>query len=491
MGDVVVTVEQGRLRGAACEHGYRFLGIPYARPPAETGRFAAPQPARPWDGVRDARRYGAAALQFDHGVSLVRDPLVPGDNCLNLNVFTPVLGPAGLPVFFWVHGGGFTGGSNASPWYVGTKFARDGVVLVSINYRLGAQGFLLLPDAPPNRGVLDWVAALEWVHENIGAFGGDASKVTIAGQSSGGGACATLLAVPRARSLFRGAICMSGSAELETSVQKAEEVAGRMAAAADAKLTRQDFEQLPDQDLLKAQAYVLDARSRNEDKAAVLDVSIKGAYLPFAPVVDGEVMTETVMQAASSPANKHIALLVGMTADEYKAHMRGDHWLTPEMLRGALLRTGARPDLVDQYLALHQSDTAADIAGQVKTDRGFRVPLHRLLESWQRAGGTGFAYEFRWAPSDGNFAGLSVHALDLPFAFDLLEVEGWTLAGTDPPQVLADAMHASFVSLAKDMSPDWPECEADQRATMVFDLPPHVENNPLALELQLWAPSVR
>jgi len=175
--------------------------------------------------------------------------------------------------------------------------------LVGINYRLGAQGFLLLPDAPPNRGVLDWVAALEWVHENISAFGGDASKVTIAGQSSGGGACATLLAVPRARSLFRGAICMSGSAELETSVQKAEEVASRMAAAADAKLTSEDFEQLADQDLLKAQAYVLDARSRNQDKSGVLDVSIKGPYLPFAPVVDGEVMTETVMQAASSTAN--------------------------------------------------------------------------------------------------------------------------------------------------------------------------------------------
>ena len=163
----------------------------------------------------------------------------------------------------------------------GQSFARDGVVLVSINYRLGAQGFLLLPDAPPNRAVLDWVAALEWVRENISAFGGDASRVTIAGQSSGGGAIAALLAVPRARDLFRGAICMSGSAGLETSVQKAGEVAGCVAAVADVKLTSQDFEQLPDEALLKAQAYVLSARSRNEDKVAVLDVSLEGAYLPF------------------------------------------------------------------------------------------------------------------------------------------------------------------------------------------------------------------
>jgi para-nitrobenzyl esterase len=147
-----VRVEQGRLRGAPCEHGYRFLGIPYARPPAETGRFAAPQPARPWDGVRNAYEYGPTALQLDHGGTLAREPLVLGDDCLNLKVFTPALGPAGLPVLFWVHGGGFCGGCNASPWYVGTKFARVGVVLVSINYRLGAEGFMLLGDAPPNRG---------------------------------------------------------------------------------------------------------------------------------------------------------------------------------------------------------------------------------------------------------------------------------------------------------------------------------------------------
>ena len=488
MGDVVVRTHQGRVRGVPTEHGYRFLGIPYARPPAETGRFAALQPARPWDGVRDADKYGAAAPQAEHGVTLVRDPMLPGDDYLNLNVFTPVLGQAGLPVFFWIHGGGFVAGCNASPWYDGTKFVRDGVVLVSINYRMGAQGFLLLPGAPPNRGVLDWVAALEWVHENISAFGGDASKVTIAGQSSGGGSCAALLAVPRARGLFCGDICMSGAAGLETTVQKAEEVAASMAAAADVKLTLDDFEQLPDKDLLKAQAYVLDARSRNEDKAAVLDISLKGAYLPFAPVVDGEVMTETVIQAASSAANKHIALLVGATAHEYTAHMRGEQWLTPEMLRGSLLRTGTRPDLVDQYLALHQSQPAADIAGQVKTDRGFRVPLHRLLEAWQKAGGTGFGYEFRWAPSDGAFAGLSVHALDLLFAFDLLGADGGeAIAGTDRPQALADAMHGSLVSMAKDGSPGWSQYEADQRPIMVFDLPPHVEHDPLAAELQLWA----
>ncbi len=488
MDNVVVSTQQGRLRGSPAQHGYRFLGIPYARSPSETGRFAAPEPARPWAGVRDAYDYGATALQLEHGVRLAREPLLAGDNCLNLNVFTPVLGPAGLPVLFWIHGGGFNAGCSASPWYVGTKFARDGVVFVSINYRLGAEGFLLLPDAPPNRAVLDWVAALEWVHENISAFGGDASKVTIAGQSSGGGACAALLAVPRARGLFRGAICMSGSAGLEMSATKAEEIASWMAAIADVKVTSQDFEQLAEDALLTAQGEVLAAQSRNKDKATALDRAIEGAYLPFAPVVDGEIMNETIMQAASSLANKRIVLMVGTTANEFKMSMREKNWVvTTEMLRDAMLRSGARLDLVDRYLAQHHSESATETAGQVKTDRGFRVPAHRLLESWNKAGGTGFAYEFRWAPSDGDLAGLSVHAVDLPFAFDLLGVEGMEeVAGVDPPQVLADSMHASFVSLAKDMSPGWAEYQSDERPTMVFELNPHVERNPLAPELELW-----
>jgi para-nitrobenzyl esterase len=486
MDDVVVRVEQGRLRGVPCEHGYRFLGIPYARPPAETGRFAAPQPARPWDGVRNAYEYGATALQLDHGVTLAREPLLPGDDCLNLNVFTPALGAAGLPVLFWVHGGGFCGGCNASPWYVGTKFARDGVVLVSINYRLGAEGFMLLRDAPPNRGVLDWIAALEWVHENVSAFGGDPSKVTIAGQSSGGGACASLLAVPRARGLFRGSICMSGSAGLEMNTQTAEDVAASMAAIAGVKATKQEFDKISDKALLSAQAEVLSARSGTSDKLAALDAAMEGAYLPFAPVVDGEVMSETILQAASRSDNKHIALMVGTTENEFKTSMRDRDWLNSDVLREALLRSTTRPDLAERYLVLHRSDSPADTAGQIMTDRGFRVPAHLLLESWYKAGGTGFAYEFRWSPSEGNLAGLSAHVVDLPFAFDLLGVEGSEeVAGADPPQNLADVMHSSFVSLARDMSPGWREYTSE-RPTHVFDISSHIEYNFLELELGLW-----
>jgi len=243
--DPVVQTKEGRLRGHKADQGYRFLGIPYAAPPDKAGWFSAPVRHEPWDGVREATSYGATAPQPDRGITIIPEPLVAGDNCLNLNVFTPELGSAGLPVFVWIHGGGFFGGCNASPWYVGTSFARDGIVLVSINYRLGAPGFLLLRNAPSNRAVLDWVTALEWVQDNIEAFGGDPAKVTIGGQSAGGGACATLLAVPRAEGLFRGAICMSGSVGMELSLESAAEVASLTAAELGIVEDRDAFEQVP------------------------------------------------------------------------------------------------------------------------------------------------------------------------------------------------------------------------------------------------------
>jgi hypothetical protein len=150
--DVVALTAQGRLRGAADDRALRFLGVPYAESPATAGRFGAPAPPGHWDGIRDALCYGATSPQPDRGITLIPEPIIVGDNELNLKVFTPDPGAARLPVLVWIHGGGFFAGCNASPWYRGGPFARDGVVLVSINYRLGAEGFLEVPGAPANRG---------------------------------------------------------------------------------------------------------------------------------------------------------------------------------------------------------------------------------------------------------------------------------------------------------------------------------------------------
>src|SRR5688572_8982272 len=201
--DPVVRTTAGAVRGSAERGTHVFLAIPYAASPFGPNRFQAPVRPEPWDGVRPALEYGDTAPQPHRQFTLVPEPVTPGPECLQLNVFTPSdAGPgARLPVLFWIHGGGFTAGCNASTWYRGEPFASKGVVTVSINYRLGAEGFLVIDGAPSNRAVRDWLLALRWVQENIEAFGGDPAKVTIAGQSAGGVACSTLLAVPAAKGM--------------------------------------------------------------------------------------------------------------------------------------------------------------------------------------------------------------------------------------------------------------------------------------------------
>ncbi|MGO2110588.1 MAG: carboxylesterase family protein, partial [Pseudoclavibacter sp.] len=209
----IVRTEAGRVRGAWSGDCAVFLGVPYAQPPVGDLRFAAPVEREPWDGIRDATSPGATSQFGATGVTLIPEPSVAGDDVLNVNVFTPDPGSgAALPVLVYLHGGGYVSGSIASPWYRGESFARDGVVTVVVAYRVGFDGFGWVADGASNRGVRDWMLALEWVQRNIAAFGGDPDCVTLAGQSAGGGAALTLLGIPRARGLFRQAWCMSPTA---------------------------------------------------------------------------------------------------------------------------------------------------------------------------------------------------------------------------------------------------------------------------------------
>src|SRR5262245_58258432 len=215
--DPVVTTSAGKVRGRPDEGALAFLGVPFAAPPFGEHRLLAPAPPVPWDGVRDALVYGSTSQQPADEISGgIPEASIPGEDILTVNVFTPDLGAAGLPVLVWVHGGGFVAGTPSSPWYRGTRFARDGVVVVTVGYRLGAEGFAAFDGGPTNRAVLDWLAALEWVQQNIAAFGGDPGRVTFAGQSAGAVAVTTLLSSPRAAGLFERAISMSGVARAVT-----------------------------------------------------------------------------------------------------------------------------------------------------------------------------------------------------------------------------------------------------------------------------------
>jgi para-nitrobenzyl esterase len=215
--EFVVKTEQGLVRGVPDGGVVAFKGIPYAAAPYGPHRFAAPAPAPSWDGIRDAAHYGPTALKPPYPAPydvLLPEPVIAGEDCLNLNVWTPDPGAVRLPVLVWVHGGAFANGSGAVPNNAGTAFARDGVVLVTINYRLGVDGFLFFDDGgPANLGLRDQIAALGWVQANIAGFGGDPSNVTVAGQSAGGMCVGALLSSPLARGLFRRAIPMSGAGQ--------------------------------------------------------------------------------------------------------------------------------------------------------------------------------------------------------------------------------------------------------------------------------------
>src|SRR5215207_604265 len=244
-----VRTPAGTVRGRVRDGVHAFLGIPYAAPPFGPRRFAAPQPAEPWDGVRDALDYGPTvpkpAYTPPYDV-LLREPVIPGADCLNLNVWTPDPGHAGLPVFVWIHGGAFVNGSGAVPVYDGATFARDGVVCVTINYRLGVDGFLqFADDGPANRGLLDQVAALRWVQENIAAFGGDPARVTVGGESAGAMSVGCLLAMPSAQGLFGQAVLQSGAGHHALTAATATRIGGYVAERLNVPATREALAAVP------------------------------------------------------------------------------------------------------------------------------------------------------------------------------------------------------------------------------------------------------
>ncbi|MFF9912520.1 carboxylesterase/lipase family protein [Streptomyces sp. NPDC013457] len=474
-----VTTTRGPVRGERRPDGsLRFLGIPYAQPPVGALRFAAPVPPEPWTEPLDATAYGPTAQRRPFAdVTTVPEPSVPGTGILNLNVFTPRTDPeAGLPVLVWIHGGGYVAGSAASPWYDGSAFNRDGVILVSLGYRLGIEGFLHLADAPDNRGVRDWIAALQWVRDNIARFGGDPAKVTVAGQSAGGGAVQTLLAVPAARDLFRGALSVSGAVMRPDGPEVARAASRLFTARTGVPATAAALRDLSDDELLDLQ-----------DLMGVPGPDREGLppLLSLAPFADGELIPEPVLDALTTgEAGADVPLMLGFTAHEFNAFPApGPDGPPVPVLLGAL---GLPEDRLGSFTTAYGAADPAALFGQALTDATFRAPALALADARAERGRPTWLYEFVW---ESPVNGTAFHCLDLPYAFDLLDAEGVTaVAGEAPPRVLADAMHRAWVSFVRDQDPgaSWPCYTADERATMVWDAEPRVEPDPLQRVRDIW-----
>nr|WP_202533910.1 carboxylesterase family protein [Streptomyces sp. SID4923] len=446
----VCETASGRVRGRAPRNDVvAVLGIPYAEPPFGANRLRAPRPRAPWPGVRDCTEFGPVPPQ---SAELPGAPSwSPGDeDVLSLNIWAPTTASGPLPVLVWIHGGAYTFGSSAQPDFDGAALARTGLVVVTLNYRVGFEGFGHVPDdaCPPNRGLLDQIAALAWVRDNIAAFGGDPDNVTLAGQSAGATSAVCLMVMDRAHGLFRRVIAHSAVGPV-FAPELAEQVAARVAAATGKPVTGAS-----PQDLLKASDQVVgDYRADPGSGALHWDPVIYG------PVADGEVLRDDPLALVAAGASRDVDLLVCHTTEEY--------WLmdavgsacavpTDERLKSFAADFGLPSGLIDGYRALMPGAGPYDLHLAVYGDLMFGVYSSRLAEAHTAAGGRGFLSRF-----DRKGGGARAwHCADVPFAFGNVDDEAIRFliggaAPTPPDRALADRMTSAWAGFAATGDPGW------------------------------------
>jgi para-nitrobenzyl esterase len=491
-----VRTSGGTVRGTSRDGVHAFLGIPFAAPPFGPRRFAAPQPPERWDGVRPATEYGPTAPKPPYAPPydlLLPEPRIPGEDCLNLNVWTPDPGASGLPVFVWIHGGAFVNGSGAVPVYDGATFARDGVVCVTTNYRLGADGFLhFADDGAPNRGLLDQVAALRWVQENIAAFGGDPARVTVGGESAGAMSVASLLAMPSARGLFGRAVAQSGAGHHALTAATATRIGGYLAERLGVPATREALAAVPVDRLVAAQQALAAEVALAPDPARYGEVAVNA--MAFEPVVDGDVLPDLPIRAIAGGSARDVAVLVGANRDEHRLFLVPNgvaDLVTDQLLELAAAGYGLPAGrALEVYRGARPGATAGELLADVATDWFFRVPAIRLAEAVTQQGADGgraWMYEFSWrSPQFGGRLG-ACHALELGFTFDTLACEAHgALMGEAAPQELADAMHAAWVRFVTDGDPGWAPYDPQRRPVRDFGEHDAVVEDPRGTERALW-----
>ncbi|GHG52615.1 carboxylesterase/lipase family protein [Streptomyces griseocarneus] len=486
-GDSVeVRTAQGRVRGEWGEGLAVFRGISYARPPVGALRFAAPEAPEAWDGVREAVRFGPPPPQSGpFRVTEGRD----GTDWLTLNVWSPDPGGPGLPVLVWIPGGGYISGYSGDPMYEATPLARhSGLVVVTLNYRLGAEGFAELPGAPSNRGLLDQIAALRWVRENIGRFGGDPDRVTVFGQSAGAGSIATLMAAPAADGLFRRAVTQSVPGLYATPALAAG-IAGSLAARLGAEPTVAGLGAIDPWRLADAIGPLMDELPAREDVWGHL----ARTGVAFCPVVDGDVVPDVPWRTLRDGRASGIDLLTGHTRDEFRPFLVATGRQVTEEEAGAALRAFApRPDGERAYRAAYPDAPPARLFDHVHSDVLFRIPSVHLADAHSAGGGTAHLYELCWpAPAQGGALG-SGHGLDVHLLFGNYASPAAALyfpEGTPPDEALAvgDEIRRSWTSFAAHGDPGWPPYRATEgRLTRLFDATTRTAPYPEEPSRRVW-----
>jgi para-nitrobenzyl esterase len=501
---VVVPTTHGSLRGEWHRGAARFGGIPFAAPPVGELRFRPPTPAVAWEGERDATGFGPISPQ---NPSLM-DALFGGESetwnedCLYLNVWTPEPAPApdgGLPVMVWIHGGGFEMGSGSSPLYHGESFAEDGVLLVTLNYRLGAMGFLELGHLDPaetgsgNVGLLDQIAALEWVRDNIASFGGDPANVTVFGESAGAMSVGLLLAMPRARGLFHKAVLQSGAASSGRAPEQAARDTGEFLELTGCS-TVAELRAAPVEQLLAAHA-TMGSRRVADPEQLIRTHGNPLAFLSFRPVADGSEVPSDPLAAISAGSAAGVPVLVGTNLEEWKlfALMTPASDSDEALTRRAALLSDDLESVLDAYRSEHPEGDLAALECALLTDVVFRIPAVLLADA-QAAHAPVYQYRFDWrTPVWGGAIG-AAHAVEIPFVFDLVEDQRLhVLVGPEAPKPLARAMHDAWIAFARDGVPaadllaTWPRVDSDGRPVMLLDTESSLAMDPEATTTKFWA----
>ncbi|MDQ3107528.1 MAG: carboxylesterase/lipase family protein [Actinomycetota bacterium] len=494
----IVEIKEGSLQGVEDGEVIAFRGVPFARAPIGPLRFRPPQPAEPWSGVRVCDTFGFVAPQ-PQGQAMAGQgtPEEQSEDCLHLNVWTPACDDAARPVMVWIHGGAFVTGSGSGAFYRGQHLAARGdVVVVTINYRLGALGFLAHPDlldeesgASGNWGLLDQVAALQWVQANITNFGGDPTNVTIFGESAGSMSVSCLVGSPSTQGLFRRAIAQSGGPN-GVPMETATTTATQLCEAAGVP----DVAALRDLDV----AALLDAQTQLQAAAAE-----SGSGMALAPTIDGGLLPEHPLTAIRNGVAKGKELLVGTNLHEMKLWVVGNRKLTggdEEFILRRLEKTvgDGAADALAAYKAARADRgddlTPIELWTAIESDRVFRLPSLRMCEAQSARGDTVFDYLFTWeSPAMGGLLG-ACHALEIPFVFGTLTTPGIELFTGAGPEALAlsEKMQDAWLAFARTGNPTtdalgyWPAYAAQRRATMVLGAETVIAEAPYEAERVHW-----
>lgn len=479
MSATIVESVCGKVRGEQIDGVYAWKGIPYAKPPVGSLRFRAPEKPESWTGIRDAVEFGPTAPQPSTDVMKFLGEEVDNtrEDCLNLNIWSPGADDKRRPVMVWIHGGAYISGSGSADSYDGASFAQQGdVVVVTINYRLGIMGFLHLGEiggkeyaTSGNCGIQDQVVALQWVQDNIAAFGGDPNQVTIFGESAGAMCVGTLLAFPAAKGLFSQVILQSGAANNALSTKKATSVAKNLLHTLDVK---------PDE-LTKLAEMPIEK---------LIEASTPLPQLSLGPVVDGVSLPEDPEKALANGVSKDIPTLIGTNKDEFRLYSFFDPvWKNPDLkvIESHFQQTiGSKWPIISSFIDTEKLDQT--VFDNLLTMHVFTFPALKMAELLSKQGAPVWMYRFDWQSPAYNGMLKACHAMEIAFVWNTLNKPGTVnLTGDSPDrQQVANQMHQAWIAFARNGNPNttevptWPAYNMETRETMIFNTDSKVEQDP-------------